>query len=86
MKTNVRNINGVKNQFEITTKEGRYFQSYNSIICFIPNNRDVVELDEKFWNYSVTTSKHRNKFLNDTTKGIEQGVKTGRYIFKNLNK
>ncbi len=27
--------NAVRNQFEIVTDEGRYFQSYNSVIVFV---------------------------------------------------
>ena len=52
----------VPNQYEITTNDGLFFQSYISLICFI-DNVGIIFLDENKWNYSVTTSKYRNKFL-----------------------
>ena len=84
MKTSVQNItnnkvNKVANQFEITTAEGRYFQSYKSIIVFIPNNNDPIQLG-KDWRYSKTTSIHRNNFLGETTKETERKLKEGIYI------
>ncbi len=88
--TKVSNIighagNEVKNQFRVSTPEGVYFQSYKSVIAFVPKDGTATQLDEKYYNYSTTTSKYRNIFLNDDSKGIEQGIKTGRYILTNLN-
>ena len=68
----------VPNQIVITTREGRYFQSYNSTIVFI-NDRGKVTLG-KNWKYSSTTSKYRNLFLNETTKETEAKLKSGAYI------
>ena len=45
--------NDVPNQFIITTGEGVYFQSYKSMIAFIPNE-GKTQLG-KDWNYSKTT-------------------------------
>ena len=88
--TKVSNIighagNEVKNQFEITTPEGVYFQSYSSVIALKPNDGSPIKLDENYYNYSTTTSKYRNIFLNDDSKGIEAGIKSGKYILTNLN-
>lgn len=77
--------NSIANQFEITTNEGDYFQSYNSIIVFIPNN-GKIQLDEKYWDYSVTTGKYRNMFLNETKKETIRKIDNGTYILTNLNK
>jgi hypothetical protein len=77
--------NEVKNQFIINTPDGRIFQSYSSVIALMPNDSSPIKLDEKYYNYSVTTSKYRNLFLNDDTKGIEAGIKSGKYILTNLN-
>lgn len=45
MKTKVKQFEGrngaVKNQFELHTPEGNYFQSYDSIIVFIPKNHPL---------------------------------------------
>ena len=78
------NGNKVPNQFEIYTSKGKYFQSYQSIIAFIDNNGQVF-LDEELWNYSRTTSKYRNIFLNDDTNSVKDKNKSGKYKFKELN-
>lgn len=78
--------NEVKNQFIIRSSEGRYFQSYRSIIAFIPSNRDEkTALDEHYWDYSTTTGKYRNQFLNEDKKTTEKKIKAGEYILMNLN-
>jgi len=76
--------NKVFNQFEINASNGRYFQSYRSIIAYIPND-GTIQLDERYWNYSRTTSKYRSQFLGETTKETERKIKEGKYILANLN-
>ena len=63
--------NKVANQFLITTDEAFYFQSYNSIIAKRTNEGKIL-LDEKFWDYSTTTGKYRNQFLNDYGPWVRQ--------------
>jgi hypothetical protein len=79
----------VKNQFIITTDEGRYFQSYDSIIAFCPfggSDEDLkITLDERYWKYSTTTSKYRNQFLGETTKETQAKIDNGTYLLTNLN-
>ncbi len=75
----------VKNQFEVKTSDGLYFQSYDSLIAFIPNDGSKTKLDEKYWNYSVTTSKYRNIFLGEDRKETERKIASGEYILTNLN-
>lgn len=80
----VHNLNEVKNQFVITDNNGtRFFQSYNSIICKIEKGN--VTLDKRFWNYSKTTGKYRNIFLNETKKETEAKIKAGIYLLADLN-
>jgi len=102
MKTKVSNMtssrgNTIANQFEITTEKGVFFQSYDSIIAFIPKNhpRTVtsatppgwrIKLDKRTWDYSVTTGKYRNQFLGESKKETEQKIKDGIYILTDLNK
>ena len=73
MKIKVEQFEGrngaVKNQFIITTPESTFFQSYNSIIVRKDNDNKVY-LDEKYYNYSSTTSKYRNQFLRVENKSI----------------
>ena len=89
MKVKVYNMisnsgNTIANQFEIYTDKGKYFQSYKSIIVFVDNEGQVF-LDDYYWNYSRTTSKYRNIFLNDDTNSIKEKIKSGEYKFKELN-
>jgi hypothetical protein len=78
------NGNKVANQFEIYTDKGKYFQSYKTIIALV-DNKGQVFLDKYKWNYSRTTSKYRNIFLNDDTKSVKEKIMSGEYKFKELN-
>lgn len=72
--------NLIPNQFIINNSKGRYFQSYQSMIVFIPNDSNKpTELGED-WNYSRTTSKYRNDFLNESSEEIKRKLKEGIYI------
>jgi len=66
--------NDVPNQFIIRTNNGRMFRSYDSNIAFIPNDESIIYLG-KDWDYSRTTSKYRNQFLNMNTEEVKQGIK-----------
>ena len=79
------NGNEVPNQFEITTDEGVYFQSYKTIIAFKPYANSPVLLDKESWDYSVTTSRYRNKFLDCDTKTVKERLHSGIYQLADLN-
>jgi hypothetical protein len=87
MKTeNITNKNGKKiaNQFIINDDNGNtFFQSYKSIIVKL--NINGVKLDQKYWNYSNTTGKYRNIFLNETIKDTREKIKSGEYKLVDLN-
>ena len=97
MKTeNMTSTNGnkVANQFIITDDNGNtFFQSYSSVIVKIPmfgtihadNDSKKIELDQKYWNYSNTTGKYRNIFLNETIKDTRKKIKSGEYKLVDLN-
>lgn len=72
--------NKVPNQFIIRTEEGTYFQSYNSIIAFVPYDEDKKTELGKDWNYSRTTAKYRNDFLNEGTEETRRKLEEGTYI------
>jgi len=82
--TSPRTGNPIANQFEIYTDKGVYFQSYRSIIAFKPYN-GKTQLDENYWDYSRTTSKYRNEFLNEYTEETRRKIKEGEYKLTNLN-
>mgnify|MGYP003122524050 FL=1 len=88
--------NKVANQFIITDDKGNeYFQSYRSIIAkkdYNDHSDQVgqggvkIYLDEKYWNYSNTTSKYRNDFLDEGIAVTRSKIKSGEYILTDLNK
>ena len=71
--------NAATNQFVINTTNGQYFQSYETLIAFKPNNGDAPVLTDS-WDYSVTTLKHLKLFLGTSAskaqmiKQIESGA------------
>lgn len=75
----------VANQFIIDTPEGQYFQSYRTIIAFYENKTGIFYLDENAWDYSVTTGKYRNQFLNEGIADTRKKIKSGTYKLINLN-
>ena len=75
--------NTVPNQFEITIGKSRIFQSYKSIIARIDDG--VTFLDERYWNYSRTTSKYRSQFLGESTAVTQNKINRGEYILTDLN-
>ena len=81
--------NDVPNQFIIYTDEGRYFQSYSTIIAFRPYNimsgNKKIQLDRDSWDYSRTTGKYRNQFLGEDSKETQRKIKNGTYELVNLN-
>ena len=90
MKMKVQNLessrgNSIANQFEIIAPNGRYFQSYRSMIVFVPNNGGKVQLDRRYWDYSKTTGKYRNLFLGEGKKATERKIASGQYELADLN-
>ena len=76
-------------KFQEGMKYSRFaFQSYDSTIVVILSNGYTQEviLDNYYWNYSRTTSRYRNIFLNETSKQIESKIKQGIYKLVKLNK
>ena len=78
--------NTVANQFIIDTAEGVYFQSYNSLIAFIPRDGGAIQLDARMWDYSQTTGKYRNQFLGESMIETREKIKNGTYVLADLNK
>jgi len=88
--------NDVPNQFLITDygrgangnfTERLIFQSYDSVIAIKTRWEDEtrVELDETYWDYSVTTGKYRNQFLGETKKETQAKIDSGEYKLADLN-
>lgn len=64
--SNLTNYNGNawQNQFTISTKAGRYLQSYRSLVAYVGDKKILLGKD---WDYSKTTMKAVSKFLTDLT-------------------
>lgn len=83
---NVKVKNIAPNQFIIETPKGTYFQSYDSVIAFKPNNGGKIQLDTKYWDYSATTSKYRNQFLSGGIAETRAKIANKEYKLVDLNK
>lgn len=83
--TNLRSLRGnkVPNQYSIETGNSIIFQSYDSIIAEV--TKGIIYLDPVYYNYSKTTSKYLYMFLNMNKKEIQEGLRSGKIQFKNLN-
>lgn len=90
MKVKVENMTSertgkkVPNQFIIETEDGLYFQSYHTVIAYKPHG-GKVQLDKEAWDYSRTTGKYRNQFLQETKAETERKIKAGIYELTDLN-
>ena len=82
-----RKRNKIANQFVIKDDENNteYFQSYDSVIVRKDLNTGCIYLDEKYWDYSRTTGKYRNLYLNETKKETMAKIDSGEYQLVNLN-
>lgn len=78
-----RNGNDVPNQFLIEDGVIQYFQSYSSIIAKRVNGE--LFLDERYWDYSSTTSKYRNMFTGMDTKETKAAIASGEITLVDLN-
>lgn len=70
-----RGGNSAANQFTIQTSEGTYLQSYNSVVAFKSHLGTYLGPD---YNYSRTTSRYVNNFLNTTSTRLKADITTGR--------
>jgi len=81
--------NKIANQFRIFSDDGVYFQSYDTVIAFKPHSYPLgilkIQLDLNAWDYSVTTGKYRNIFLDEKKKDTERKIASGEYILTDLN-
>lgn len=87
----------IKNQFiifgSIVYNKKRWrteiFQSYNTIIALqvtMPNHSPITVLDNNDWDYSTTTGKYRNKFLNYNKNVTLKKINDGSILLMDLNK
>lgn len=76
--------NDVPNQFIVNINGiGQFFQSYNSII--VAKTPNGIILDSEKWDYSKTTGKYRNQFLNEGIAETRKKIASGVYKLQDLN-
>ena len=63
---------------------GSMFQSYDFSIAF-KDFTGKVYLDKSKWDYSNTTGKYRNIFLEEDKRTTQKKINSGEYILTDLN-
>jgi len=58
-------------------------KSHNTTIAMRKGQEVIIDL--RYYNYSVSTGKHRNYFLNETLKDTDKKIKNGEYQTADLN-
>ena len=70
----MRVVDIANNQFEVYTDEGVYFQSYDSVVAFKPNNSEEKIRVGVDWDYSRTTMKYVGQFLGQNTTKTRKDI------------
>ena len=71
----MRVVNIANNQFEVYTDKGVYFQSYDSVVAFKPNNSEEKIRVGVDWDYSRTTMKYVGQFQGQNTAKTRKDIK-----------
>ena len=83
----VENYDGKPNQFIIRFEKGIVLQSYESIIVVEYHNRDEFRPTTYIgqnWDYSETTGKYRNMFLQEDKGATQAKINSGEYKMLNV--
>lgn len=77
-----------KDQYVLTYEDGSMaFESYGKVIAHRPVNypNQPIRLDKYYWDYSLTTSRYRNRFLGEPTSETRKRIKNGQYALVSFN-
>ena len=66
------------------TNGTRVFNSYG-VNVVEEDGKGQIKIDERYWDYSVTTSKDRCQFLGERKPETEKKIKSGEYILTDVN-
>jgi hypothetical protein len=66
-----------KEQKIIATAQGRYLQSYQSVVAFIPKDKKQRVRLGRQYDYSQTTIYYLGKFLGMSLPAIREGIASG---------
>jgi hypothetical protein len=87
-----RSGNTVPNQTILSDMTGKTFVSYGSKIVYQSKTKGSdglpleIIVDETYWDYSRTTGKYRNEFMNMGVQEVRNHIKNGRIKVGNLNR
>ena len=87
-----RSGNVVPNQTILSDMTGKTFVSYGSKIVYQSKDRASdglpleIIVDENYWDYSRTTGKYRNEFMNMGVQDVRDHIKEGRIQVGTLNR
>ena len=82
-KLNIRQDNA--NEVVVTLPTGeRHLYSYTVLIAVI-TAKGIIKLSKNYWDYSVTTARHRNAFLGISSKEVKAKVESKEYKLVVLN-
>ena len=87
-----RSGNVVPNQTILSDMTGKTFVSYGSKIVYQSKDRASdglpleIIVDENYWDYSRTTGKYRNEFMNMGVQDVRDHIKEGRIQVGHLNR
>ena len=81
----VTNAWDVPNQVVIVDDDdNEWFSSYGVMVAKIEHNGQTY-LDQRYWNYSKTTSKYLLKFLGFSSEKLKFSIKNNEVILTDLN-
>jgi len=69
----------VNNKNMYISTDGNILKSYNKIIAVKKGGQ--IYLNADYYDFSTTTSRHRNQFLGVNAKEFNENMKKGRYNF-----
>ena len=69
----------VNNKNMYISRDGKILKSYNKIIIIKKDGE--IFINSNYYNYSPTTSRHRNLFLDVSNKEFERNCRNGLYNF-----
>ena len=78
--------NFLKNQYVIETENGKFFQSYNDVIAYVPKISTLPTLvDVDKMKFSISTQKQTENFLGKTLNEILDLMREGEFLHQELN-
>jgi len=69
----------------ISTDKGKFLQSYDKIIAYVPSDGSKTVIDPYYSDYSQTTKRHLLSFLGMSSDDYKKAKKNNLFTLKSLN-